>query len=51
MAISNHKTREAAATGIFHPIKTKGIDNYADVLTKAQILEAFCVLVGEFMFG
>ena len=51
VAISYHKTREAAAAGICHPIKTKGTDNFADVLTKAQTLKAFCVLVGGFMFG
>jgi hypothetical protein len=51
VAISYHKTREAAAAGIAHPIKTGGADNFADVLTKAQTLKLFCLLVGGFMHG
>ena len=51
VAISYHKTREAAAAGIAHPIKTGGADNYADVLTKPQTLKCFSTLVGGFMYG
>ncbi len=51
VAISHHKTREAAAAGVAHPIKVGGADNYADVLTKAQTLKCFCTLVGGFMCG
>ena len=54
VAISNHKTREAAAAaaaGIAHPIKTGGADNYADVLTKPQTLKCFSTLVGGFMYS
>jgi hypothetical protein len=51
VAIAYHKTREAAATGICHPIKTGGVDNFADTLTKAQTIQTFCTLVGGFMFG
>jgi hypothetical protein len=51
VAISYHKVREAAAAGIVHPIKTPGVHNYADVLTKCQALKAFCILVGGFMSG
>jgi hypothetical protein len=48
VATSCHKTREAAAAGIAHPIKTGG---FADVLTKAQTLKCFSTLVGGFMHG
>ena len=51
VAISYHKTREAAAAGIAHPIKTGGVDNFADVLTKPQTLKCFSTLVGGFMYG
>jgi hypothetical protein len=51
VAIAYHKTREAAAAGICHPIKTGGVDNFADTLTKAQTIKTFCTLVGGFMFG
>jgi hypothetical protein len=51
VAISYNKTREAAAAGIAHPIKTGGVDNFADVLTKAQTLKCFSTLVEGFMHG
>ena len=35
VAISYHKTREAAAAKIVRPLKTHSSDNYADMLTKA----------------
>ena len=34
MAITYHKTREATAAGIVHPIKIHGKENYSDVMTK-----------------
>ena len=34
IAISYHKTREAAAAGIVHPIKTDTKHNFSDMLTK-----------------
>jgi hypothetical protein len=51
VAIAYHKTRESAAAGIAHPIKTGGVDNFADVLTKPQTLKCFSTLVGGFMHG
>jgi hypothetical protein len=51
VAIAYHKTREAAASGIAHPIKTPGTNNYADCLTKCQTQKAFSTLVGGFMSG
>jgi hypothetical protein len=41
VAIAYHKTREAAAAGICHPIKMGGVNNFADTLTKAQTIETF----------
>jgi hypothetical protein len=51
VAISYHKTRESAAAGIAHPIKTPGEHNYADCLTKCQTLKAFSTLIGGIMSG
>ena len=51
VAMSHHKTREAAAAGIAHPIEVGGDDNFADVLTEAQVLKCFCTLTGGFMCG
>jgi hypothetical protein len=51
VAIAYHKTRESAAKGIAHPIKTGGVDNFADILTKPQTLKCFRTLVGGFMHG
>jgi hypothetical protein len=50
--ISYHKkTREAVVAGIAHPIKMGGVDNFADVLTKAQTLKCFSKMVRGFMHG
>jgi hypothetical protein len=49
--ISYHNSKESVAAGIAHPLKTKGTNNYVDVLTKAQALKYFCTLVGTVMFG
>ena len=35
VAIAYHKTRESAAAGTIHPLKTKGEWNFADIFTKA----------------
>jgi Reverse transcriptase (RNA-dependent DNA polymerase) len=51
VAISYHKVREAAASGIVHPLKVDGRYNFADVLTKAQTNKVFAMLVGEVMHG
>jgi hypothetical protein len=51
ITIAYHKTREAAAARICHPIKTGGVVNFADTLTKTQMIKTFCMLVGGFMFG
>ena len=45
IAISYHMAREATAAQIVHPIKTKGENNFADVLTKAQTRKTFKDLV------
>ena len=50
-AISYHKTREAAASGIVHPIKTDGTINHADVLTKSQDLKTFQLITGSYFYG
>jgi hypothetical protein len=34
VAISYPKSQECVAAGIAHPVKTPGLDRYADVLTK-----------------
>ena len=49
--ISYHKTREAAASGTVHPIKTDGTINYADVLTKSQDLKTFRLIIGSYFYG
>ena len=51
VAISYHKVREAAASGIVHPTKIDGKYNYADVCTKAQTNVIFHTLVGGMMYG
>lgn len=50
VAISYHKSREAVAAGIAHPVKTEGVYNYADVLTKAQAHKVFCTLIGGILY-
>ena len=39
VAIAYHKTRESAAAGAVHPLKTKGDWNFSDILTKATVLK------------
>ena len=51
VAIAFHKTREASAAGIVHPIKTKGSDNYSDLLTKAITGKTFWKLYGGLTRG
>jgi hypothetical protein len=51
VAISYHKVREAAASGIVHPTKIDGKFNYADVCTKAQTNVTFHTLCGGLMYG
>jgi hypothetical protein len=50
-AIAYHKTREAAASGIGHPINTQGTMNYASCLIKCQTLKCSATLVGGMMSG
>jgi hypothetical protein len=38
VATSYHKSRECVAAWIARHVKTPGLDNYADILTKAQTL-------------
>ena len=49
VAISYHQTREASAAGIVHPIKIRGEDNMADVMTKAQKPRLFKDLTNQFI--
>lgn len=46
VAIAYHKTREAAAAGIVHPIKVSSKNNFADILTKAVTGKTFWSLYG-----
>ena len=47
VAIAYHRTREAAAAGIVHPIKIDGKNNFADILTKAVTGKTFWALYGK----
>lgn len=49
IAIAYHKTREAAAAGIVHPLKTKGDWNFADICTKSQTRKIHATLVNGMM--
>ncbi len=51
VAISYHKVREAAASGIVHPLKIDGKHNFADICTKAQTNNVFHTLCGGVMYG
>ena len=51
VAIAYHKTREAAAAGIIHPIKVDGKNNFADLLTKAVTGKVFWTLYGGLTQG
>ena len=51
VAISYHKTLEAAASDTVHPIKTDGTINYEDVLTKSQDLKTFQLITGSYFYG
>ena len=51
VAIAYHMTREAAAAGICHPIKTKSEHNFADILTKAVTGKVFWSLYGKLTTG
>ena len=51
VAIAYHKTREAAAAGIVHPIKIRSEHNFADILTKAVTGKTFWALYGKLTRG
>ena len=51
VAISYHKTREATAAGITHPVKILGTRNYADCLTKSLTEKIFGGLTNGCMSG
>ena len=51
VAIAYHKTREAAAAGIIHPIKVSSKNNFADILTKAVTGKTFWALYGRLTRG
>jgi hypothetical protein len=48
VAIAYHKTREAAAADIVHPVKINSLDNFADILTTAVSGKTFWSLYGKF---
>ena len=50
IALAFHKTREATAAGIVHPIKIKGDYNYADFLTKTLPQKRFNTLIGGVLY-
>ena len=47
VAIAYHRTREAAAAGMIHPIKINSEHNFADLLTKSQGGKLFWKLYGK----
>ena len=47
VAIAYHKTREATAARMVHPIKMAGFNNYADLCTKAIAGKIFWRLYGR----
>ena len=47
VAIAYHKARESSAAGIVHPIKVAGVNNFADLMTKALTGKVFWRLYGE----
>ena len=49
--IAYHKTREAAAAGIVHPIKIMSKHSFADIYTKAVIGKSFWTLYGALTLG
>ena len=51
IAIAYHKTREAAAAGIIHPIKIMSINNFADILSKTLGGKIFWRLIGKLTHG
>ena len=51
VAISYHKFWENSAAGIAQPIKTSGLNNYADVLIKSRVFSVFTFLVDGMMCG
>jgi hypothetical protein len=51
VAISFHKTREATAAGITHPVKILGTRNYADCLTNSLPEKTFNGLTAGCMSG
>lgn len=51
VAIAFHKTREAAAAGICHPIKIRSEHNFGDIFTKAVAGKAFWKLYGALTSG
>ena len=51
VAIAYHMTREAAAAGMVHPIKTKSEHNFTDILTKVVTGKTFWALYGKLTSG
>ena len=47
VATAYHRTREAAAAGICHPIKIKSEHNFVDIMTKAVTGKTFWALYGK----
>ena len=51
VAIAFHKTREAAAAGMVHPVKIRSEHIFADILTKAVTGKIFWALFGALTSG
>ena len=51
IALSYHKTREAVAARVVHPIHMYGDFNFSDTLTKAQTQKVFSRLVSGVFHG
>ena len=51
VAISYHKSREYAAAGIVHPLKTEGEFNFADICTKSTTTKTYHTLLDGIMMG
>ena len=51
VALSFHKTREATAASIVHPVKTDGKKNHSDFMTKLVPQATFNQLTGDIFHG
>lgn len=51
VAIAYHRTREAAAAGMVHPVRTRSEHNFADLFTKSLTGKSFWKLYGSLTSG